>query len=79
MYTAGFVSTRFGLGEKSGISNVEDMCSVPPATMVVAKPLMILSAANAMVCSPDEQKRFTVCAGTVSGSPARIALRRAML
>jgi hypothetical protein len=40
---------------------------------------MILSAAIAMVCKPEEQKRFTVCAGTVSGRPARIDERRATL
>ena len=55
------------------------MCSVPPATIVVAWPTMILSAAIAMVCSPEEQNRFTVCAGTVSGIPARTEESRAML
>src|SRR5262245_35901408 len=35
-------------------------------------------AASAMVCSPEEQKRFTVIPGTVSGQPARIAIWRAM-
>src|SRR5215208_2749517 len=59
-----------GLGEKLGISMVEDMCSVPPATMVVALPTMIRSEAIAMVCSPEEQNLLTVCAGTVSGIPA---------
>ena len=55
------------------------MCSVPPATMVVAWPTMILSAAMAIVWSPEEQNRFTVWAGTVSGIPARTEERRAML
>ena len=49
---------------------VEDMCSVPPATMVVALPTMMRSEAIAMVWSPEEQNRLTVCAGTVSGIPA---------
>jgi hypothetical protein len=59
-----------GFGEKFGISRVEDICSTPPETMVPANPLMIRSDAIAMVCNPDEQKRFTVCPGTVSGNPA---------
>jgi hypothetical protein len=32
-----------------------------------------------MVCNPEEQNRFTVCAGTVSGRPALIDDCRAML
>ena len=36
MYTAGLVSTSEGLGEKFGISMVVDMCSQPPARMVLA-------------------------------------------
>src|SRR5438477_5731195 len=35
-------------------------------------------AASAMVCRPDEQKRFTVMPGTVCGQPARTAICRAM-
>src|SRR5438477_8644983 len=35
-------------------------------------------AARAMVCRPEEQKRFTVMPGTVCGQPARIAIWRAM-
>ena len=31
-----------------------------------------------MVCRPEEQKRFTVMPGTVTGQPARIAIWRAM-
>jgi hypothetical protein len=62
------------LGEKVGVGvGVEDMCSVPPATMVVANPAMIRSAALAMVCRPEEQKRLTVWPGTLSGRPARWA------
>src|SRR5439155_212345 len=41
-------------------------------------PAMMRCAASAMVCSPDEQKRFTVMPGTVCGSPARTAIWRAM-
>ena len=40
------------------------MDSVPPAMMQVAIPAMMRSAAIAMVCEPDEQKRLTVTAGT---------------
>src|SRR5678810_500136 len=39
---------------------------------------MMRWAASAMVCSPEEQKRFTVIPGTVTGQPARIAIWRAM-
>src|SRR6185436_7702219 len=34
--------------------------------------------ASAMVCRPEEQKRFTVMPGTVCGQPARTAIWRAM-
>src|ERR1041385_7232708 len=34
--------------------------------------------ASAMVCSPEEQRRFTVMPGTVFGQPARTAIWRAM-
>src|SRR4051794_1236212 len=34
--------------------------------------------ASAMVCRPEEQKRFTVMPGTVTGHPARMAIWRAM-
>jgi hypothetical protein len=49
------------------------MCSVPPATRVVANPVMIRSAALAIVCRPEEQNRLTVWPGTLSGRPARWA------
>src|SRR5918992_4297189 len=39
---------------------------------------MIRWLASAMVCSPEEQKRFTVMPGTLFGQPARIAIWRAM-
>src|SRR3954471_17178091 len=35
-------------------------------------------AASAIVCRPEEQKRFTVIPGTVIGQPARSAIWRAM-
>src|SRR5262249_13081391 len=54
------------------------MLSRPPATITSVSPAMIRCAANAMVCRPDEQKRLTVTPGTVTGSPARIADRRAI-
>src|SRR6185436_16358134 len=40
---------------------------------------MMRCAASATVCSPEEQKRFTVMPDTVTGMPARIAIWRAML
>ncbi len=43
------------------------MLSTPPATMTSAWPSMTRSAARAMACSPDEQKRFTVNPGTDVG------------
>src|ERR1051325_5918375 len=39
---------------------------------------MMRCAASAIVCRPDEQKRFTVMPGTVTGQPARSAIWRAM-
>ena len=40
---------------------------------------MIRCAATAIVCRPDEQKRFTVMPATLTGHPARSAIWRAML
>src|SRR6185295_6125433 len=42
-------------------------------------PAMMRCAAIAIVCSPDEQKRFTVIPAVVTGQPARIAICRAMM
>src|SRR5688572_2600888 len=42
-------------------------------------PAITRCAASATVCRPEEQKRFTVMPETVTGSPARIAIWRAML
>ena len=41
--------------------------SVPPATIADAEPHMMRSAANAIACRPDEQKRLTVTADAVTG------------
>ena len=51
--------------------------SVPPATMVDAKPHIMRSAANAIAWRPDEQKRFTVTAEAATGMPARRLAMRA--
>src|SRR4051812_12478483 len=53
--------------------------SAPPATIVVAPPLITRSAAYAMAWSPDAQKRFTVTADAVTGTPARRLAIRATL
>src|SRR4030095_5125157 len=47
--------------------------------MTSASPAMILCAASAIVCRPDEQKRLTVAPGTVTGQPQRSAIWRPML
>lgn len=52
--------------------------STPPATYTSPSPAMIRCAASAIVCNPEEQKRFTVIPGTLTGSPARSAICRAM-
>ena len=54
-----------------------DIDSVPPATMASAPPTMMRSAAIAIACSPDEQKRLMVSADTSTGSPARNDAMRA--
>src|SRR5271156_292924 len=48
-----------------------DMDSVPPATATSPCPAIILCAAIAMACSPEEQKRLMVIAADSTGSPAR--------
>ena len=53
-----------------------DIVSTPPAMTASPIPHMICCAASAIVCSPLEQKRLTVCAGTSTGKPARrLAIR----
>src|SRR3990172_4121986 len=71
MKTSGRFSTISGL--KDGLfppigTIVID--SVPPATMMSAKPAMIRSAAMAIDWRPEEQNRLIVIPGTESGSPA---------
>jgi hypothetical protein len=53
--------------------------STPPATNTSPSPAITRCAASAIVCNPDEQKRFTVMPGTLTGKPARNAICRAML
>src|SRR5467141_42794 len=54
-----------------------DMDSVPPATITSAEPERSRSAARAMACKPEEQKRLMVIALVSTGSPARSAAMRA--
>src|SRR5262245_33633889 len=55
------------------------MDSRPPATATGTPSWVMLRAASAIACSPEEQKRLTVCAAAVTGRPARMAHWRAML
>src|SRR4051812_5978971 len=57
----------------------QEIDSTPPATKTPGSPARTRCAASAMVCRPEEQKRFTVMPDTVTGRPARIAIWRAML
>ena len=54
-----------------------DIDSRPPATITSAPFVRMRSAAIAIVCSPEEQKRLIVMALVSTGSPARIAAARA--
>src|SRR6185503_11916448 len=54
-----------------------DMVSSPPATATSALPVLMRSAAMAIDCRPDEQKRLIVIALVSTGNPARIAAARA--
>ena len=45
--------------------------SKPPAANISPSPAMIRCAASAMVCSPEEQKRFIDTPAVVTGQPAR--------
>src|ERR1044071_6366864 len=54
-----------------------DIVSTPPATITSAPPLLMRSAAIAIDCKPDEQKRLIVIALVSTGKPARIAAARA--
>ena len=51
--------------------------STPPVRTTSDQPATISPAPVARACSPDEQKRFIVIAGTVIGRPARRTARRA--
>ncbi len=51
--------------------------STPPATMVSAPPAMMRSAAMAIACRPEEQKRLMVMAEISTGKPARSDAMRA--
>ena len=55
------------------------MLSTPPATMQSAPSERMWFAAIAMVCRPDEQKRFTDTPAVVFGMPASSAASRPML
>ena len=46
------------------------MFSMPPATATFTPPSRISCAADTIACAPEPQTRFTVMAGTVTGSPA---------
>ena len=54
------------------------MDSTPPATATSHWLAMMALAAVAMVCSPEEQKRFTVWAETSLGRPASWVMSRAI-
>src|SRR5271169_4557937 len=56
-----------------------EMLSTPPATMQSAPSERMLLAAIAMVCSPDEQKRFTDTPAVDFGMPASKAAWRPIL
>src|SRR5215467_11735540 len=78
MYVSGEWSTSQGLGEiLLPPIGTRDMDSVPPATITCAEPPRMRSAASAMACNPDEQKRLMVIAEVSTGRPARSAAMRA--
>ena len=53
------------------------MLSVPPASIRSASPRRMRSAAIAIACTPDEQKRLIVMPGTEFGRPASSTPMRA--
>src|SRR5438034_6816548 len=77
-YTSGYRSTSVGFGAilwpPIGTRLID---SVPPATIVEAKPHMTRSAAYAIACRPDEQNLLTVTADALTGMPARRLAMRA--
>src|SRR6478736_1023994 len=54
-----------------------DIDSVPAAITTSSSPVRMRSAASAIACTPEEQKRLIVIAGTLSGSPASSTPMRA--
>ena len=54
---------------------ISDMDSVPPATMTSAPPPRMRSAASAMACSPEAQKRLMVMAGGLRRAGRRAGTR----
>ena len=54
-----------------------DIVSRPPATITSQAPVRMRSAAMAIDCRPDEQKRLIVIAEVSTGRPARMAAARA--
>ena len=54
-----------------------DIVSSPPPIATSALPVLMRSAAIAIDCKPDEQKRLIVIALVSTGSPARMAAARA--
>src|SRR5258707_3627468 len=53
------------------------MFSRPPATAISISPAIICCAAVTIACAPEPQTRFTVIAGTDTGTPPLIAACRA--
>ena len=51
--------------------------STPPVRTICDQPATISDAPVARACRPDEQKRFMVIAGTLTGRPARSTAMRA--
>ena len=52
------------------------MDSVPPASVTAASPSLISCAAETIACRPEPQRRLSVIAGEVFGTPASIAMTR---
>jgi len=53
------------------------MFSMPPAMATSISPAAICWAAVTMACAPEPQTRFTVMAGTATGTPPPMAAWRA--
>ena len=59
-------------------ARMAEMLSTPPATMAGTPSATMRSAAMAMACRPEAQKRLTVTPATDSGKPARTTVWRPM-